>query len=99
MSSNEAKKAITVPGPAWRLTPGYKPVEIQLAESRHGYGRSYITDKGTRVTASSVWATRDEAIAAGREHLATWQAKLTKMQAALNKRSENLDKADGNAPG
>lgn len=87
----------------WKLTPSFKPVEVEIVEveivetwdpwgSKVPWAK---TATGGSIAVSELHATKQAAIDYGRERLADQETKLLKMQQAIEKKRAALDKAEG----
>ena len=86
------------PYTAWKLTPGFKPVEVLIkAEYRGDWGREEVThlisDSGRYHSVGEIYATRADAIAGGRTRLKEQEADIAKKVANIAKKRAALDKA------
>lgn len=86
----------TFPYTAWRLTPSFKPVECEVVEHGRWYGtwewRRLST--GGRSNADDIYATKADAISAGRAKVEAQEQALAKKRASLDKKIAALDKAE-----
>lgn len=83
----------TFPYEGWVLTPSYAQKKITLvnAAGGHGYLKEWhVTDAGRSYHHSSIYETKEQAIAHGHSELAKHELRMEKMRATLEKRRKNL---------
>lgn len=84
------------PYTAWRLTPGFKPVECKVIGHGEWWGdipyRRLAT--GGTALAEEIYDSKESAIAAGRQKVSVQEAVLAKKRASLDKKTAALNKAE-----
>lgn len=86
-----------VPFKAWVLMPSFKPVEVELVKQSQQWSNWdiwYATDKGKTYKGDSLFASKEDAIAFGRDRLAEQEADLAKRSETIAKKRAALDKAE-----
>lgn len=83
------------PYTGWVLMPSYKPKQETFVREANFFNRDLygVTEAGKYVSSGEIYASKADAIAAGRARLDEQHEKLKKMQERVNKRHAALDKA------
>lgn len=85
------------PYKAWRLTPGMKPVEVEIVGVNQSWNRRYKEVRASNESAYAIadlYETKAEAIESGYAVLRNQKAKLDKQQANIDKKLAALLKAE-----
>lgn len=92
----------TYPYTAWTLTPSFKPKQVTLVKAYDSYsnrGEWDVAEGGKLYSAKNdLFASKEDAIAAGWERIHEQEAKLSKMQAGIYKRRTALAAAAESEP-
>jgi hypothetical protein len=79
------------PFTAWRLTPGFRPQQVTIVDSRVSFGTTFfISESGKRFSESELFDTAMAAINHGFQRLGDQEAYIKKLMAGVAKKRKAL---------
>lgn len=89
-------KITEYPTTAWVLQPSFKPVKVELVKRKFSLSSPeyHATVTGKPYNENDLFASKQDAIAAGRAEIEKMEADLAKRRTNLDKRIAALDKAE-----